>query len=301
MANERSREELERLLELKNNEIEQLKKHPIVKQKIVPPADYEKIRRQNHQLDRQNKKYRQLLTFGNVSSLSKQIDDFFTSAKLQMTRISSEIERTDYDSRQVAEILSLIEYLDNLKEELYSFILLSEKGKYLSETEYERIRLDMRVVRDIFANKALFLQMNQKRLLELHEILVHFIRVLKQFLETSPGVPEAEPATESTAPQELEVLNQANEAAGKPAEEDREDAAEKLPADTTGSLATEPSPASAEGASEKTAALPETERKDTAAKPKKKSSKKTGKKTGQKKTANPKAIADAEKARTETN
>ena len=57
----------------------------------ITPTDYESLKRENRKMELQIQKYRQLLTIGEMSSLSQLIDQYIESSKKQLKKLSAEI------------------------------------------------------------------------------------------------------------------------------------------------------------------------------------------------------------------
>lgn len=63
----------------------------------ITPTDYESLKRENRKMELQIQKYRQLLTIGEMSSLSQLIEQYIESSKKQLKKLSAEIHMTNFD------------------------------------------------------------------------------------------------------------------------------------------------------------------------------------------------------------
>lgn len=170
-------------------QLQQLKMHPpaLIREKQVPPPDYEDIKKANKALEKQNRRYKQMFSMGHISDLSLLISKFIESSKVDFQKIASEIELTDYNQHQVTEILALVDYLKSACDDFYALISVSEEGRFINNPPFRRIVFNEQIIRKFFAKKSVFLKYDAKTLGRLHQILLAFIQKLKDFEEDPEG------------------------------------------------------------------------------------------------------------------
>ena len=90
----------------------------------ITPTDYESLKRENRKMELQIQKYRQLLTIGEMSSLSQLIDQYIEGSKKQLKKLSAEIHMTNFDKSHIQQVLYLIDHLSGVQKELCAAIAM---------------------------------------------------------------------------------------------------------------------------------------------------------------------------------
>lgn len=166
--------------------IAELKNRPpqvITRPVEVEPPDYKEIKRKNSNLEVQVKKLRQIIEFGGYSELGALIDQYIDSSKNQLKSIMREAELSSYDKSQTREIMELIQYLEDVQNELYSLISTSEQGKWLINPAFRRIKIDADNIGKLLSNTGSISYMEEKHLETLHQILLSSIGTISDFME----------------------------------------------------------------------------------------------------------------------
>lgn len=180
--------ELDRLKEELRNKDAYIRKlenrKPVVVEKkvSVPPPDYEYIKNQAARMQKQLKKYQQLLAFGGTSNLSILIEGFAEKAKSSLKKIAMEIENTNYDQQQIQRIIKLCDFLDQSREELYSFIATADEGKFVTNPDFRRVQQDIRLITARLNERGTIYQIPEESLKDFHHTLLSVLEAIKPFL-----------------------------------------------------------------------------------------------------------------------
>lgn len=174
--NERQAKEKERLEQF-------LKQKPteIVREVEVTPPDYNELKLRARKQEKIIKKYEQMFALGGVSDLTILIDNFIDSAKSQLKKISMEIECTSYDKQQIQRIIKLCDFLDQSREELYSFIETAEQGKFINNADFRKVLMDIKLLTERLNNKQKLYKIPEEELPTMHQTLMQVISVLKPY------------------------------------------------------------------------------------------------------------------------
>ena len=86
----------------------------VMREKIVPPSDYEQLKLENRRLNAIVRQQNNLLMRGKVSDLSMLIDEFMTYSRAQMKKIALEVAVMQHTDGDVAKVATLIEYCRSL-------------------------------------------------------------------------------------------------------------------------------------------------------------------------------------------
>lgn len=144
----------------------------------ITPTDYECLKRENRKMELQIQKYRQLLTIGEMSSLSQLIDQYIESSKKQLKKLSAEIHMTNFDKVHIQQVLYLIDHLSGVQKELCAAIAMYAAGKCESNSLYEKIDADIRQINAMLSTQADVCTIPETRLEEFHQTLLCMIEVI---------------------------------------------------------------------------------------------------------------------------
>lgn len=154
-----------------------------VVQRIVQPPDYERIREENRQLEKQISKYKQLLAMDGTTELTLLIDQYIDSSKKQLKRIASEIKIADFDRTQIQVILRLAEHLQSVEEELTSFLTLYLEGKWSEHPASRKIDLDIQKLQKLLSHRQNFYAVKENQQEAFHHALLQAIEVISGFVQ----------------------------------------------------------------------------------------------------------------------
>lgn len=175
-------EEKDRLLE----ELDMLKNRPVqtvTKIESVPPPDYEKNLRELKRLQQERRKLQQIFNFYGISPLTDYIDKYIEQSKYSLKKIAMEFESTKFDRFQIRQLLKLIDYLQQVCDELHSCIAISEQGMTAMNPTYQRVMQDITVIVKTLNCKYKIIDMDMNTLNEFHQLLNAFNSVLKEYIK----------------------------------------------------------------------------------------------------------------------
>lgn len=167
--------EAERIIQLENeNSIlkaqNQKKVIKIDKYKTFIPLDYEQLKKNNRLLQQRCKNYENLLSAGNISSLDTLIDSFINSSKTKLKKIVTEIKLNEFSQSTNKQVEYFISYLDFIRNELNSFINISELGKS-NDPYYLKCKKQLQITNDIIIKND---DINEQELITLYDFLKIF-------------------------------------------------------------------------------------------------------------------------------
>lgn len=90
--------------------------------------DGEKLRQELKRVREENRKLKQIISYGNMSTLETLIDQYMDYSRIHLKKIALEIQLTEYEQSGTDKVMELIEHLECLKEELHKLIAISEEG-----------------------------------------------------------------------------------------------------------------------------------------------------------------------------
>lgn len=88
---------------------------------------YNQLLKALKELQKENQKLRKMLSLENISALEIMVRDCMKYNRDQMRKIAIEMQLTDYDKENVAKVVGMVEFLQNLCEELKG---ITEVGEY---------------------------------------------------------------------------------------------------------------------------------------------------------------------------
>jgi len=176
-------------LEKENEELQaklnsQKRVQVITKDVIVPPPDYKQLQKDNKELEKRIAKYQKIFKNGGISDLDILITKFKETTKPQLIKIADEFYHTDYDKVQINEILKLIDYLNQTKEELYSLVTTSENGRFIINPAFRKVQNDITAITECLNQKNNILNLDEQTLEEYHQILLRVHNTIMDFIKT---------------------------------------------------------------------------------------------------------------------
>jgi len=88
---------------------------------------YKQLLKALKELQKENQKLRKMLSLENISALEIMVRDCVKYNRDQIRKIAIEMQLTDYDKENVAKVVGMVEFLQNLCEELKG---ITEVGEY---------------------------------------------------------------------------------------------------------------------------------------------------------------------------
>ena len=151
---------------------------------IVYPADYKQLQKDNKELEKRVAKYQKIFKNGGISDLDILITKFKETTKPQLIKIADEFYHTDYDKVQINEVLKLIDYLNQTKEQLYSLVTTSENGKFIINPAFRKVQNDITAITEFLNQKNNLLNFDEQKLEEYHQILLRVHNTITDFIKT---------------------------------------------------------------------------------------------------------------------
>lgn len=182
---------LEQCLQAKEQEIQQLKAEIAANQKLntavtirevkVFPPDYEENKATIRRLEQKINKYQKIFELGSMSELGVLIDKYVDYSKQQLRKIAMEIKSTSYERYQIIQIINLIDFITKIRDELHSFIITTEEGKFLINPAYSKVSIDINEITDTLKEKKKIINLDEDKLEELHQLLRSINSDLSEF------------------------------------------------------------------------------------------------------------------------
>jgi len=81
-------------------------------------CDYRKLLTSYQQLEKENRKLKKMLSTENISALEILVKDCIKYNRDQLRKVAMEFQLTNYDNKNVEEVMTLVEFLKKMCEEL---------------------------------------------------------------------------------------------------------------------------------------------------------------------------------------
>lgn len=171
------RKEVERL----RKEKEQLE--PVV----IPPADYDRQKRELQRTREEVKKLRRLINSDRRSPLSVLLTKYMEYSKVELKRLGEEVNLSDFEKNDVEQVMNFIEYLYYVGQELYSLIAMSVMGKYADNEAYRACELMRTQIVDLMGSQDFLGSISDKKYDEVYHICKAFYGQITKFVNDEDG------------------------------------------------------------------------------------------------------------------
>ena len=143
--------------------------------------DNEKLKRELKRVREENRKLKQIISYGNISTLETLIDQYMDYSRIHLKKIALEIQLTDYEKSGTDKVMELIEHLECIKEELHKLIAVSEEG---AVAHNDILRHDVKIAREMIPKleEIVQLHIDSQKSAELEKVLTDFARKIKKCL-----------------------------------------------------------------------------------------------------------------------
>lgn len=140
----------------------------------------DKLWRELRRVREENRKLKDIISYGNISTLGTLIDQYMDYSRIHLKKIALEIQMTDYEQGGTEKVLELIEHFEYVENELYKMIAMNEEGMAASD---ENLRMDLKMAREMLPRmeQILHLEIDREKSGELAEILKEFAQKLKKY------------------------------------------------------------------------------------------------------------------------
>jgi len=155
---------------------------------IVPPADYEAIKRDLQKLKAQNRKLKKILAFGQISSLSQLIDQYIDFSSGQLKKIANEVQLADYARDNIDKVLSLIDHLNYVQLEMREFISVYTQGELLMKPRLQECVTKANAIVIQLEQLGSLGELDDKKAIELRDMLHTFGHMMETFIDSTKGV-----------------------------------------------------------------------------------------------------------------
>ena len=144
-------------------------------------AETEKLQKELRKIKEENRKLKQIIAYGNISTLETLIDQYMDYSRMHLKKIAIEINLTEYEKSGTDKVIELIEHLEHVKEELYKLIGVSMEGAIIHD---DSLRHDVKMAREIIPEleNIIQLQIGTSKGKELEEVLTEFGQKIKKCL-----------------------------------------------------------------------------------------------------------------------
>lgn len=139
----------------------------------------ERLRRELKKVREENRKLKNIISYGNMSTLVTLIDQYMDSSRVYLKKIAMEIQLTDYEKSGTDKVIELIEHLEYIRKELYKLIEVNEEGAVVHS---DSLRHDVKMARELIPKleKIIQLHIDSTESEELEELLSEFARKFKK-------------------------------------------------------------------------------------------------------------------------
>ena len=140
----------------------------------------DKLWRELKRVREENRKLKNIIAYGNISTLSTLVDQYMDYSRVHLKKIALEIQMTDYEQGSTEKVMELIEHFEYVENELYKMIAMNEEGMTASD---ENLKLDLKIAREMLPKmeQILHLEIDREKSGELAEILKEFAKKLKKY------------------------------------------------------------------------------------------------------------------------
>ena len=171
-------------LQFENDKLRKEKKNGIQYiERIVEqePANYRKTMKENKKLQADNKKLMDVIRFGDVSYVDNQIRDYMEMSRERLRPLCARLQVGNCTRSNILQAIALIDYLDGVKRELYTFVSLHEEGRFIMNPDLRACQTDAKRICDFLTHPNHLLSVKEENLGELHQLLLHFCEMLQEF------------------------------------------------------------------------------------------------------------------------
>lgn len=142
--------------------------------------EIERLRRELKKAREENRKLKNIISYGNMSTLVTLIDQYMDSSRVYLKKIAMEIQLTDYEKSGTDKVIELIEHLEYIREELYKLIEVNEEGAVVHN---DSLRHDVKMARELIPKLENIIQLHvdSAESEELEELLSEFARKFKKW------------------------------------------------------------------------------------------------------------------------
>lgn len=140
----------------------------------------DKLWRELKRVREENRKLKNIIAYGNISTLSTLVDQYMDYSRIHLKKIALEIQMTDYEQGCTEKVMELIEHFEYVENELYKMIAMNEEGMTAND---ESLKLDLKIAREMLPKmeQILHLEIDREKSGELAEILKDFAQKLKKY------------------------------------------------------------------------------------------------------------------------
>lgn len=145
------------------------------------PPNYRRTMKENKKLQTENKKLLEIVRFGNVTYIDNQIRDYMEMSRERLRTLCADLQNGNCTRSNILQTISLIDYLDTVKRELYTFVTLHEEGRFILNPDLRACQTDAKRICDFLSQPNHLLSVKEENLGELHQLLLHFCELLQEF------------------------------------------------------------------------------------------------------------------------
>ena len=142
--------------------------------------DNAKIKKELRKVREENTKLKQIISYGNISTLETLIEQYMDYSRIHLKKIAVEIHLTDYEKNSTEKVMELIEHLEYIENELHKMIGMKEEGRIAQNSKVQKV---VRLAREMLPSleQIIHLKIDESKSEELSEVLNEFAPRLKKF------------------------------------------------------------------------------------------------------------------------
>ncbi|MBR6013542.1 MAG: hypothetical protein IK062_07165 [Selenomonadaceae bacterium] len=146
----------------------------------VGMSSNEKLRRELKRVREENRKLKNIISYGNISTLSTLVDQYMDYSRIHLKKIALEIQLTDYEQGSTEKVMELIEHFEYVENELYKIIAVNEEGMTAQD---ENLKMDLKIAREMLPKieQILHLEIDKNKSGELATVLAEFAQKLGKY------------------------------------------------------------------------------------------------------------------------
>ena len=140
-----------------------------------------KLKNELKRVKEENRKLREIMTYGNISTLSTLIEQYMDYSRDHMKKIAMEISLTEYEKESTEKVMELIGHLECIENELHKLIAMKEEGRAANNAN---LRRDIKIAREMLPRleQIIHLKIDVKKSGELAKVLTEFAPKLRKCL-----------------------------------------------------------------------------------------------------------------------
>lgn len=167
---------------LKHELYEGRKVQQIIVEKIVPPSDYEPLKRKNQILSEKIYNLQNIIEYGTISTLGRLVEQYIIDSKGRVKKIVSEASVSNFSRDTTDELVKLIKHLDSIRVHLHNVISVQSGGLLLFQPRLRSIKNKVEQIASMMTSLDTMQGLTDKDCDQLLDSLTNMSDFLAQFI-----------------------------------------------------------------------------------------------------------------------